>query len=209
MPCFKRVRERAAPLMRRAMAGLVSLLLLLHLGLARAETAPEVTQLRLERAEDGVYLGATVRFELGAAVEDALRKGIALIFVAEAELYRDRWYWTDKKVASSQRQFRLAYQPLTRRWRLNTVSGAATGLGVNLGQSFDTLAEALAALQRIPLWKIADAAEIEPDARHNVQFQFRMDVTQLPRPFQIGAVGQSEWNIAMSRSQRLSMEIVK
>ena len=44
-----------------------------------------------------------VRFELPAVVEDALLKGIALFFVVEADIYRDRWYWTDPRVASAAR----------------------------------------------------------------------------------------------------------
>ena len=59
----------------------------------------ELAQLRLERNGDGVYLNAAVQFELPALVEEVLDKGIAVYFVAEAELFRERWYWTDQKVA--------------------------------------------------------------------------------------------------------------
>ena len=40
----------------------------------------------------------------------------------------------------------------------------------------------------------------------NVDFRFYMDVAQLPRPFQIGTVGQPDWRIAGSRNQRLIAE---
>ena len=46
----------------------------------------------------------------------------------------------------------------------------------------------MAAVQRISHWKIAEAGDVDPDARYNVDFRFRLDVSQLPRPFQIGAV---------------------
>jgi hypothetical protein len=59
---------------------------------------------------------------------------------------------------------------------------------------FDSREEALAAVQRVSRWRIADPAEID-DSTYNIEFRFRLDVSQLPRPFQIGAVGQSEWNI--------------
>lgn len=167
--------------------------------------------MRLERAEDGVYLTAQLRFELSATVEDALLKGIPMVFVAEAELLRDRWYWYDKRITMATRFMRLAYQPLTRRWRLNVSPYApgGSGLGVTLGQGYDSLADALAAIQRVSRWKIAEATEVDPDARHNVDFRFRLDMTQLPRPFQIGAAGQPEWTIALARNQRLSMELAK
>lgn len=167
--------------------------------------------MRLERSEEGVFLSASVRFELPAIVEDALLKGIPMFFVAEAELFRDRWYWYDKKLADTERHMRLAYQPLTRRWRLNvspTPIGNA-GLGVALTQNFDSLSDALAAVQRFSRWKIAPASAVDTDAKHNVDFRFRLDVSQLPRPFQIGAVGQADWNLSASKNQRLPVESVK
>lgn len=173
---------------------------------AHADPAPaEVSQFHLESDADGVYLTASVKFQLSAIVEDALHKGIPMFFVAEADVYRDRWYWYDKRVASVTRHMRLAYQPLTRGWRLNVSPDVISdvGLGLTLNQNFDSLADALAAIQRISHWKIAAASDIEPNARYNVDFRFRLDVSQLPRPFQIGAVGESDWTIAASRNQRL------
>jgi len=166
----------------------------------------EVTQLHVERSEDGVLLSATVAFELPQVVEDALAKGIPMYFVAEATIYRDRWYWYDKRVASAARHMRLAYQPLTRRWRLQVSSQPIGNSGLILGQMFDSRDEALAAIQRISRWRIADADAVEPDATHNIDFRFRLDVSQLPRPFQIGAVGQAEWIILAVRNQRLVVE---
>ena len=53
---------------------------------------------------------------------------------------------------------RLSYQPLTRRWRLVVSPTPIGNSGLALGQTFDTREEALAAVQRISHWKIADAA---------------------------------------------------
>jgi len=199
---------------KRARPSLLALLCCLGLAVgwspaAMAQpAAAELTDFHLERQEGALYLSATVRLDLPAPVEDALVKGIPVHFVVDAELLRDRWYWYDRRVAAVARHMRLAYQPLTRRWRLNTSSEPidAAGLGVSFTQYFDTLAEALLALRRISRWKIAEAADMEPGARHNVDFHFRLDVTQLPRPFQILGVGPSEWVIAVSRNQRLPVE---
>lgn len=180
---------------------------LLLAGLAQADAPPaEVTQLRMERTEEGLLLSATVHFELPAVIDDALEKGIPMFFVAEATLLRDRWYWYDKQVASAARHMRLSYHPLTRRWRLQVSAAPLGNSGLALGQTFDTREEALAAVQRVSRWKIADGTELETGARYNVDFRFRLDVSQLPRPFQIGAVGQAEWNIAAARNQRLALE---
>ena len=176
-----------------------------------AAQAAAVTQLRLERSPEGILLFANVKIELPPAVEDALLKGVPMFFVAQAEVVRHRWYWTDRKVASAQRHMRLVYQPLTRRWRLNVASGVITpnSLGVALNLNFDSLSDAMAALQRLSGWKIADASVIETDAVHKVEFRFDLDLGQLPRPFQIGALGQSDWTISTSASQQIGPEGAK
>ncbi len=172
---------------------------------ASAATA-QLTQLRTERTDDGVYLSATVAFELPHVVEDALLRGIALFFVIEVDIYRDRWYWTDQRVASAARSIRLAYQPLTRRWRVNIgsgVIGASSGLRATFNQNYDTLSEAMLAVQRVARWKVAEPGDIRSGTDHNLTFNFKLDLSQLPRPFQIGVAGQRDWNIAIESSQPL------
>jgi hypothetical protein len=166
----------------------------------------EVTQLQVERTEEGVLLSSAVRFDLPQVVDDALTKGIPMYFVAEAAIYRDRWYWYDKRVAFATRHMRLSYQPLTRRWRLQVSSAPIGHSGLVLGQMFDSRDEALAAVQRVSRWRIADASAVDPDATQTIDFRFRLDVSQLPRPFQIGAVGQAEWIILAVRTQRLLLD---
>nr|WP_307703089.1 DUF4390 domain-containing protein [Variovorax paradoxus] len=176
---------------------------------AQGRTGPSVTQMRLEQGDDGVYLTAAVQFELPSLVEEVLDKGIAIYFVAEAEVFQERWYWTDRKVAQVTRHMRLAYQPLTRRWRLNVspvpITGAA-GFGVSLNQNFDSLSDAMEAVKRIGRLRLGDAADIGDESQHQVIFRFRLDTSQLPRPFQIGVVGQADWNIVAERSAKLPLE---
>jgi hypothetical protein len=180
--------------------------------MAQAESvATEVSMLQIERNADSLLLSATVNFSLPATVEDALLKGVPVIFVAEADIVRERWYWLNKRVASTQRHMRLVYQPLTRRWRLAVASGliASNGLGVTLNQTFDSLEDALGIIRRMSGWQIAELADLEPTARYRVDFFFRLDVSQLPRPLQIGVLGQSDWSLATSATQRLDLENLK
>ena len=168
--------------------------------------AVEVTQLRAERIDEGIYLSANLKLEIPPAVQDALSKGIALIFVAEAEVYRERWYWTDKRVAQASRVMRLAFQPLTRRWRLSQGGADGSALRVSLTQQFDTLADAIDALESLARWRIGEAADIEAGASHELIFRFRLDLGQLPRPFQIGIVGQRDWQILLEQRRPLRLE---
>ena len=200
-----RLREDFARVMRTVLACLLLALAVPQLAQAQAPTT-EITQLRVEQTDEGVLLSVNVKFELPSVIDDALAKGIPMFFVAEAVVFRDRWYWYDKQVAIAARHMRLSYQPLTRRWRLVVSPTPIGNSGLALGQTFETREEAMAAVQHISHWKVAESTDIDLEARYNVDFRFRLDVSQLPRPFQIGAVGHADWNIAVMRNQRLSIE---
>jgi hypothetical protein len=185
---------------------------LLCFGGAWAQTSSvELTELMPVRKDNALLLNAQLKLELGPAVEDALIKGLAVHFVAEAEVLRERWYWTDKKTGAASRYYRLAFQPLTRRWRLNVSSEpiSGTGLAGSISQNFETLAEALSVIRRQSAWKIADAQSLDPDARQRLRYEFRLDVSQLPRPFQIAAGSQADWNLQVTKTLRLSEELVR
>ncbi|QPN33085.1 DUF4390 domain-containing protein [Diaphorobacter sp. JS3051] len=174
---------------------------------AHAQQHGEIVELQLDPLPEGLYLSATLQLELPELVKDALYKGISVFFITEAEVVRQRWYWSDKVVAQASRFLRLSYQPLTRRWRVvqSSTSFAPSGLGVSLGQNFDTLQDALASMQRIARWKIADEGQVDEGVTYVMNFQFRLDTSQLPRPLQIGAVGRSGWNMVLARSVPLSV----
>ncbi len=171
----------------------------------------ELTELRTERRDSSLYLTAQLQLELAPAVEDALIKGLAVHFVAEAELMRDRWYWYDRKVGTASRYYRLAFQPLTRRWRLNVSNEPISGNGLagSISQSFDKLSDALAVIRRQSGWKIAEMSEVSPDARQYIAYRFWLDISQLPRPFQIAAGNQAEWSLTVARQMRLTADMVR
>jgi hypothetical protein len=171
----------------------------------------ELTELRAERREASLYLTAQLKLELAAAVEDALLKGFAVHFVAEAEVMRDRWYWYDRKIGTAVRYYRLAFQPLTRRWRLNVSSEPISGAGLagSISQNFETLTEALNVIRRQSGWKVADMTDLDLEARQYIAYRFRLDISQLPRPFQIAAGSQAEWTLAVAKQIRLTADMVR
>ncbi len=179
--------------------------------MAMAQNSAEMSQIRAERVEDEILISAQIGFELPTAVEEALLKGIPMYFVAQAEITKERWYWYDKKVASAARSMRIIYQPLTRRWRLNMTSGAdrAGSTGLALNQSFDTLPQAISVIQRIFRWKVGVASDLDGGGKHKLELRFRLDLSQLPRPFQIGAIGQSDWDVGVTVATPLVLETNK
>jgi len=205
--CWRRIGIELGAWLGRAL-----LMALMCFGGVWAQTSSvELTELMPVRKDNALMLNAQLKLELGMAVEDALIKGLAVHFVAEAEVLRERWYWTDKKIGAASRYYRLAYQPLTRRWRLNVSSEpiSGTGLAGSISQNFETLAEALSVIRRQTAWKIADTQSLNPDARHRLRYEFRLDVSQLPRPFQIASGNQVDWNLQVIKNLRLSEELVR
>lgn len=174
---------------------LVGALLVLH-GWAMAQGVA-LQLLNAERVEDGLAVSFSTRFELPRQAEEALLKGVAIYFVAEVQVLRNRWYWRDARVAQATRTWRLTWQPLTRQYRVSTGG---------LHQSFDSLGEAIASLRGVSGWRVADAKEIEDDGRYYLEFSYKLDTAQLPRPLQIGLGGAQGWSLSVDRNLTLQLE---
>lgn len=162
-------------------------------GAARAQGV-ELATLQATREDGSLALEFAVRVTLPRAVEEALQRGVPIYFVAEAAVFRNRWYWRDVRVARVSRSWRIAYQPLTDTWRV--------GLG-GLNQTFPTLAEALSAASRSAGWRIAELSQIDPERSHYVEFSWKLDTTQLPGPMQFGLGTPGDWAVGASRTLRL------
>lgn len=160
-----------------------------------AQTPPVVPELR--RESEGLLLSARLPLETPDGLEDVLLRGVPVQFIWQAEVRRSRWYWTDQRLVSAQRVVRLAYQPLTRRWRVSVSSGAAmqAGLAGALHQNLDSFSEALAAATAVSGWRIAEANELPPRDDLRLDLQFRLDGGLLPRPFQLGRGEEGHWGM--------------
>jgi hypothetical protein len=162
---------------------------------AQAQPAVELSQLSTAKADEGLELSFATQFELPRAVDEALHKGVPIYFVAEATLLRSRWYWRDARVARATISWRLTWQPLTRQYRVSTGG---------LHRSYAGLNEALASVQGISGWRVAEGRDIDEDARHYLEFSYRLDTSQLPRPMQIGLGSPQGWALAVERTLQLN-----
>ena len=173
----------------------------------------EVVNPQLTASEDGYVVAADFNFDFNQRLEEAVTKGVVLHFVVDFELTRPRWYWFDEKLVSRSQTYRLSYHALTRQYRLST--GA-------LHQSVDTLSEALRILARLRNWVVVDKPAADkgerppaekgekgektadkpekplprPGETYQGAVRLRLDINQLPKPFQIAALGNKDWNLA-------------
>ena len=150
----------------------------------------EIGNPQIVAGDDGYVLSADFNFDLNQRLEEAVTKGVVLYFITEFELTRPRWYWLDEKVVSRSQTFRLSYHALTRQYRLSKGG---------LHQSFDSLSEALRVLSRLRNWVVIEKAEnslVRPGETYTAALRLHLDITQLPRPFQITALGNRDWNLS-------------
>ena len=145
----------------------------------------EVISASFNAGDDYYVLEAQFDIALTHTLEEALNKGVSLYFLLEFELIRPRWYWFNERVIGFSQQHRLSYNALTRQYRL--------GIG-NLHQSFSSLAEALEVMSRVSRRQDVEPGTIRRD-NYTAGIRMRLDTSQLPKPFQLNALGSREWYI--------------
>ncbi len=174
------------PARRRALGLAAAVALGALAGAARADTIPVKTaELRVEDGE--VVLNAEFEIAFTPTLEEALQKGVPLYFVLDVELARPRWYWLDEKVHSTATTWRVSYAPLTQQYRV------ASGL---YAQNLASIAEVERLIGRVTSRPILRADELQAGVRYEVAVRLRLDVNQLPKPFQVNALASREWQLA-------------
>jgi len=141
----------------------------------------------LEADSDGYRLSAEFDINFTRTLEDALNKGVALYFVTEFELVRPRWYWFDQRVVELRQQFKLSYNALTRQYRLSVGT---------LFQNYATLDEAVNVMSQLHNRLVADKDALQKGQTYTAALRMKLDVSQLPKPFQINALASKDWTLS-------------
>jgi hypothetical protein len=175
---FRRLRLTLAALLTVA---------LLTAGIAHADGGIQVKTVTVEATEEGYQFDADFDITLNHKLEHALEKGIVLYFVTELNLVSARWYWLDERVAQSRVREGLSYYALTRQYRLSRGT---------FSQNFGTLKEALQALSRVRNRPIIPSNGLRPDLEYIVEMRMRLDISALPKPFQVETLGSREWDLS-------------
>ena len=179
-------RAPASPRRRRLLAGLAAAALPLATAPARADNIP-VNSASLRVDEGDVLLSAEFGVSLTPALEQALDKGVPLYFAIEFELVRTRFLWFPEKIAQWSITYRVSYSSLTRQYRV--ASGP-------LGQTFDSLDDVERFIGHLASRPVARADEVAKGVRYEAAVRIRLDVSQLPKPFQVNALASREWQLA-------------
>lgn len=147
----------------------------------------EPVQAELKVGEDGTTLAAEFTVDLGLRLEDAVSRGVPLYFNLEFTLERNRWYWLSEQVVSINIHYRLAYNALTRQYRLSFGG---------LHQSFFSLDDALRVISRVAALPVAERGVLKAGETYAAALRLSLDRNQLPKPLQVDAIANSDWQVS-------------
>ncbi len=184
---------------RRSFLVALGVTMLAAAGQAVANAAIEVTRAQLDVvAETGgdsdarrgpvehtLLLSADIQLPLTETLKDSIDRGLALYFQTDVQVVRPRWYWLNEEVISTSIEWRLSYHALTRQYRVATNAQ---------GQTAATLDEALAVMSSIRAVPIGRVANLSPGQHYDVWVRMRLDTGRLPKPFQMTAMTNRDWN---------------
>ena len=137
--------------------------------------------------EDGEYVAAAdFNINFNPRLEEAVNKGVVLYFATEFELGKSRWYWSDEQILRRSKTYQLYYHALTRQYRVSTGG---------LHQSFPSLEEALRVMSRLRRWVVAEQGDIRVAQTGMAGLRLRLDLTQMPKTFQVSALSNKDWNL--------------
>jgi len=147
----------------------------------------KIKSFEMERVDNDWLLNASFQIELSPGLEEAVQKGVVLYFQTEFDLTRSRWYWFDEKPVVVQRQTRLSYQPITQQYRI-----ASEGFTF----SAKNISEALQAVGSVGGWRVIDNSQLDPSKLYSASLRMTLDLSKLPKPFQVNALNNREWNVS-------------
>ena len=147
----------------------------------------KLRQLQLEPVEQNWVINASYQIDLPPELSDAVKKGITFHFLTEFNVTRGRWYWFEEKPITANKYIKLSFQPLTQVYRVNVCA---------LTISATTLEEALIQVGAIAGWQVAELSALDNGRQYDGAIRMRLDLSQLPKPFQINALNAREWNLS-------------
>ena len=147
------------------------------IGVQSAELVPD---------DDDYVLTAQFDVAFNPTLEEALQNGVSLYFVLEFELGRPRWYWLDEKVA--QLDGSISIDVFAVDASIPPDHGAS-------GPATRVLDEVQHLLSRVGARPVVRKDALTKGARYDAAVRLRLDVAQLPKPFQINALASRDWSL--------------
>jgi len=171
----------------RVLLVLLGLAALLATSPAARSEGISVRSAQVESGDEGYTLSANFDITFSPILEEALNRGVALNFLVEFELIHPRWYWFNAAVVTAVREWKLSYNALTREYRLS--SGT-------LYQNFELLEDARRVMSAVRGLPVGTPGQFARGITLEAAVRMRLDVSRLPKPFQVSAITGRDWSLA-------------
>ena len=148
-----------------------------------------VQSVKLEKQDATFSLDATFNIDLSPIIQDALHKGVALPFVLDFNVIRQRWNVWDQTVVEASLPYRLSYNVLTRQYLIRDKLRGRDA-------SFDTLEHALDAAGSIADLAGFNAEQLTPKIGYEAQVRLRLEAGALPSALQLEALESDKWEVS-------------
>ena len=160
----------------------------IFLALVTTSNASElsVKNANLIASKQAYVFNADFSIDLNDTLEEALERGVVLFFVVESRIWRPRWWWLNENIATLQETRKLSYNSLTRQYRLSWG---------NSYQNFSSLDDAEASLAQLRNQIALERSALNKENTYRASVRMWLDVTQLPKPFQVKAVTATDWKL--------------
>ena len=135
------------------------------------------------QVDNAYVVNASISGEPSSRIEELVQAGITVPFIVEFTITRPRWYWFDEVLVERNLKLHLSYHALTRQYRLTADDQS---------RSFTSLEQAFAALLSVRNWSVIDRRDLNAGESYNAALRFRLDSSQLPKAFQVAAIGNRD-----------------
>ncbi len=141
------------------------------------------------RVEDDMWI-ADVRagLELSDEALEALENSVTLTIQYQFNITSNRWYWTDRQIASRIVNIQLSYLSLSQRYLVEYIDAGEKA-------SYATLYSALRQIGRLSDLPIAEASRIDMDDTNVFSLRVVLSREDLPSPLQMLAFWRGDFSL--------------
>ncbi len=152
-----------------------------------ADSNITIDSAKIDRSGNYYRLTTTQSLDFSDNLLDKLHRGIPLYFKTELEITSRQLIWFDMTALSKTRTVKLSYNVLTRQYSVY-ISGL-------LQRTYRSLGNAISAIRYQPSWAFADTSDLSENENYDVAIRTSLDVSQLPKPFQINVLNNRDWGL--------------
>ena len=157
--------------------------------LVAAETGIVLTQVNAPKRDGMLYLDATAGIRLPGRVQDALGKGVALLFVTTIQIRKKPRFLPPKRMLSLDITRRLAYHALTKKFTVDDLT-----FGVR--RSFSSLNRALVYTGKYRDISLLDVPLLNTDTDVFLRMRIRLARDALPMPLRLQSYASGAWYLS-------------